>query len=467
MLKKVIEYINEHRMIEQGDQIVVGVSGGADSVCLFHALLELRKVFKHELFVVHVNHGIRGEEANEDEKFVESLCKANGISFTGVKIDVPAVAKLEGLTLEEAGRKVRYDAFYKCFRENKCNKIAIAHNRNDNAETILFHLFRGSGMKGLTGIQPVRGEIIRPLLAVTRTEIEKYLLDNRIPYRHDSTNFTMDYTRNKIRLGVLPLAQEGVNSKAIEHITNAAEQLSEIETFLSKVTNQVYEHVVIKQEERFIIPLEGLNKEDIVIQKKVVRKILHEMAGSLKDLEALHVDLIMELKEKEVGKKLNLPRKVVAIKGYETIELYLENEKNKDDKTIFREQVLNIPGSNILEYENVILNTRIINYKKNMIIPQNGCTKWFDYDKIKNTVLIRTRKSGDYMQINHQGNTKKLKQLFIDEKIPKSTRDRLPLIADGSHIMWILGHRMSEAYKVEDGTKLILEISLDGGIYNV
>ncbi len=467
MLRKVEEYIKEQGMIKQGDRIVAGVSGGADSVCLFRVLLELMPIYNLKLFVVHINHGIRGKEANEDEAFVKDLCSAAGVSFTSVYKDIPKISAAEGLTTEEAGRKVRYEEFYKCFQENKCNKIAIAHNKNDSAETILFHLFRGSGIRGLTGIKAIRNEIIRPLLNTTRVEIEAYLQEKGISYREDASNYTMDYARNRIRLGILPLAADTINSRVIEHITGAGKQLAEIEHYIDKMTQIAIERTVRQDLNAYILAEKEFLQEDIVIKKAIIREILGKLLVGLKDLDALHVDLILELFEKDTGKILNLPGGIIAERGYETVSLYLNqyNLENREKKSL-ADYTLKIPGTTNITECNIILNSKLIKYKKNMIIPQNGCTKWFDYDKIKNTVLIRGRKSGDFIQINNQGNTKKLKQLFIDEKIPKDTRDSLPLITDGSHVMWILGHRMSEAYKVWEGTKLILEISLDGGIYN-
>lgn len=467
MFRKVVEYIKEQEMIKQGDRIVAGVSGGADSVCLFYVLLELRSVFDLELYVVHVNHGLRGVEADQDQAFVKELCEANGVSFTSVYKNIAQISTEEGLTTEEAGRKVRYEEFYKCFYENKCNKIAIAHNKNDNAETILFHLFRGSGIRGLTGIKSVRDEIIRPLLDITRAEIEEYLAGKEADYREDASNFTMDYARNRIRLGILPLATNTINNKVVEHITGAGNQLAEIEAYIDQMTQIAFKRLVRKGPKGYSFQVNEFALEDIVIKKGLIREIMSRLMKGLKDLEAVHIDLILELCEKNTGKFLHLPGGMIARRGYDTLELYVSpRDTEKEEKIIIGEQVLNVPGIHVLSDSNIILSTKLIKYKKNMIIPQNGCTKWFDYDKIKNTVLIRQRKSGDFIQINNQGNTKKLKQYFIDEKIPKDTRDSLPLITDGSSIMWILGHRMSEAYKVEEGTKLILEISLDGGTQN-
>lgn len=480
--------MNENNMITKGDRIVLGVSGGADSVCLFHVFLQLMPFFNLSLFVVHVNHGIRGEEAEEDEAFVKELCENAKVPFWCVKADIPAIAKMEGITEEEAGRKVRYEAFYKCVEKNKCNKIAIAHNKNDNAETMLFHLFRGSGVKGLTGISPKRDVIIRPLLCVTRKEIETYLEQQNISFRTDRTNLTQDYSRNKIRHRILTFAQEEINIKAIEHMAHTANQLRLMENYLEKNVDLAYNRLVIcNKDNSFRMKVKELQQEDLIMQQGIIRKVFYQLANQLKDIDAVHIDLVLELLTKEVGKRLHLPYGIQAEKGYEYITMSVNHsrqDKKDSNKTSAKEEiagfehVLNIPGDTYIPEINHSFRTRIIKYKKNLIIPQDGYTKWFDYDKINNTVLIRSRNSGDYIQIDSKGNNskesnallsnspwsrKKIKSLFIDEKIPREERDLVPLVADGSHIMWVVGNRISEAYKINEDTKAILEISLNGG----
>ncbi len=463
--------MNENNMIAKGDKIVLGVSGGADSVCLFHVLLQVAPVFDLSLFVVHVNHGIRGEEAEEDEAFVKKLCENAKVPFWTVKAHIPAMAKEEGLTEEEAGRKVRYEAFYKCLEENKCNKIAIAHNKNDNAETMLFHLFRGSGIKGLTGISPKRDVIIRPLLCVTRQEIEEYLEQQKVSFRIDRTNLTQDYSRNKIRHRILTFAQEEINTKAIEHMAHTANQLRLMENYLEKNVNLAYDRIVIRKNDgSFQMNVKELQKEDIIIQQGIIRNVFYQLANQLKDIDAVHIDLVLGLLTKEVGKRLHLPYGIQAEKGYEhiTMSIHQFQYNNGDDskaekgEIVGYNHVLKIPGDTYIPEINHRIQTRIIKYKKNLIIPKDGYTKWFDYDKINNTVLIRTRNSGDYIQIGSQLR-KKIKSLFIDEKVPREKRDLVPLVADGNHIMWVIGSRISEAYKVNEDTKAILEISLNGG----
>jgi len=473
MINKVNDFINKNDMLSEGDRIVVGVSGGADSVCLLKLLHEFSKNKKIELFVVHVNHGIRGEEADADEQYVKSLCSQLGVLYHAFTFEVKKIAQEEGLSEEEAGRKVRYETFYKVSRLHQCNKIAIAHNKNDSAETVLFHLFRGSGVAGLSGIASIREieaydykvKIIRPLLCVSRSEIEGFLARNEISYQTDSTNLLNDYSRNKIRNQVLTYVSREINQNAVEHITQAAAQWKEIDEYIEKQVSLNFNRLVEVENHNFFIKVEELLLEDIVIQKGLIRKVLKNLGGNLKDLEAKHVELVLSLMEKPVGKSLNLPYQMVAKREYTKIKLYIKGiEKETVERRINLPIPIEIPGRYKLPVDQCTLEVRIFNYEKNIIIPKNSCTKWFDYDKIENTVEIRTRKAGDFIQIGHDGGSKKLKDYFIDQKIPKENRANMLLVADGNHIMWILGDmvsgRMSEKYKVDEKTKRILLMNM-------
>lgn len=468
MIKKIQSYVEEYTMIEEGDRIILGVSGGADSVCLFHALLYMMPKYHLQLFAVHVNHGIRGIEATEDEHFVRCMCQEAGVPCEVYQKDVPKLAKEQGLTEEEAGRNLRYDAFYQSFEKNHCTKIAIAHNMNDDAETFLFHLFRGSGITGLSGIPKKRNQIIRPLLCMKREEIEQYLRENQIEYRNDSTNALLDYSRNKIRHRVISYAKEELNYKTVEHIVSAANHLREISEYLDKNIEVAYHKTVEKIDENcYEILLQELKEEDKVIQSGIIRSVLRNLLVELKDVESLHIEQIRSLLEKEVGKHFYLKENILGERGYDRIVLTNRNhQKTKEEcerVLQVQEQKLCVPGNFFLPFRGETLVATLLNYKKNMIIPKNGYTKWFDYDKISNTVFIRTRQEGDFFQLNEEGNHKTIKSFFIHEKIPKNERDQIPLIADGSHIMWIVGDRISEAYKVNENTKVILELRLVGG----
>ncbi len=473
MLRKVIDYIKLNNMIQKGDRIVVGVSGGADSVCLLSMLTKIYEDGWMKLIVVHINHGIRGEEAIEDEQFVAQLCEKLNLEYHSFSFEVPRIAQAEGLTQEEAGRTVRYQTFLNVCKENKCNKIAVAHNKNDNAETVLFNLFRGSGIRGLSGIQPVSRlqyqneefRIIRPLLCLERQEIEAYLKENGISYRIDRTNLTDEYSRNKLRNHIVNYATREINLNSVAHITEAALQLREIDHFLDHCIRARYDSLVTQTEDgAFCVKLKEFEREDIVIQKGILRRIMEQLSGNLKDLELLHVEQVRSLLTKQVGKRVSLPYDMLAIRDYETINIYKSSNKvlmNPQATVNIEPLPIPIPGRIYLPGSTTYLETKVMEYKNNQSIPKSSCMKWFDYDKIENAVVVRNRREGDYIQINQSGGRKKLKDYFIDQKIPRMERDSRLLIADGSHIMWILGYeRISEKYKVDKNTKNILLMNL-------
>lgn len=474
MKDRVKQYIKKQQLIWKGDRVLAAVSGGADSVCLLYLLDELKEELGIELFVVHVNHGLRGKEADEDEAYVRELCHRLGLHFHAYHKDIKEIATLGGMSLEEAGRKVRYDAFVEECQRLDCNKVAVAHHMNDTAETMLFHLIRGSGLRGLSGIPAKRalGEkitVIRPLLGVKREEIESYLAAKQITFCVDQTNLENDYSRNKLRNQVIPFLQKELNEGVIEHIAKTAAYFNEINEYINHNIDSVYLKYVnaMEVDGREDIKLSSaVLEEHPVIQKELIRRILEQMLPKgLKDINAGHVEQIRELLSNGVGKRVNLPGGLLVKKQYsDLIFTFFKEELNRMNHPPFCME-LNIRQP--FEYElNEIgktLRVNVIDNKKSIQIPKNAYTKWFDYDKIKNTVFLRTRQTGDYLQIKEDGGKKKLKDYFIDRKIPKEERDSYLLIADGKHIMWVLEDRTSEAYRVDATTKKILVISLIGG----
>lgn len=473
MINRVLEYIKSNNLIEKGDRIIVGVSGGADSVCLLHILYNLYKDTDIELIGVHVHHGIRGDDANNDEVFVKKLCHDMSIKLRVYHYDVVQIAKDQGLSEEEAGRKIRYKSFVKAAKESKCNKVAIAHNKNDNAETFLFNLFRGSGIKGLTGIEPMvtmktdvgNGTFIRPLLFVSREEIEDYLSKEGVEYQTDLTNLSDLYTRNKIRNRVLSYVNENVNSKATQHITNAAKILAETYRFIDRYSDERFSLIVKKSDKSYEYLINELEKEDIVIQKEIIIKIIGKLAGKLKDIESKHIEDVLALGKRQVGRYINLPYGIIALKEYDIVRIYIkqdQQETNHERDIEITPVKIKIPGRTYIKKQDIYIATEVHNYNKNQPFPKNSCMKWFDYDKIENTLTLRTRKTGDYLQINSWGGRKKLKDYFIDIKIPKEERDSKLLVADGNHILWVIGNgdRISERYKINDNTNHILSMRL-------
>lgn len=480
MICKVKTYIEEHHMLKKGDRIVLGVSGGADSICLLHVLKYMQKEYELSLIIVHINHGIRGEEAMRDESYVRELCRREGLEYLGFHYDVRALADKEGLSEEEAGRKIRYDTFLKVCKTYGCNKIAIAHNRNDNAETVLFHLFRGSSLRGLTGIGATRVlsqdferiTLIRPLLDVTRSEIEAYLSREGIKFLTDSTNLTEDYSRNKIRNRILAYASTEINTRSVENITEAAGALREIEDYVNDNIRRRSRALVRKEGADYRMDVRELQKDHTVIQKGIIRLLLEELSGSKKDLEAKHVEAVLSLLDKQSGKQVHLPCRVAARREYGDIIIFRKGALGRPEgyfaENSLQESLLpikiNIPGRTEIIPGMIYVETELLSHKNNLQIPKSSCAKWFDYDKIENAVEARVRREGDYLQISASGGHKKLKDYFIDHKIPRQLRDSRLLIADGSHIMWIAGKedRISEKYKVDETTSRILLMKMFG-----
>lgn len=470
MLEKVIAYIEKNCLLSNGDGIVVGVSGGADSVCLLLILAELRKRFSLQLVAVHVHHGIRGEEADGDADFVKNLANKLDIDFIVKQKDVPIIAKTRGLSEEEAGRIVRYEIFDEVKKQYGFDKIAVAHNKNDCAETVLFQLFRGSGLTGISGISVKRETIIRPLLCCTREEIEKFLEESGQRFRTDRTNLLEDYSRNKIRLRVLPYVTKEINDRAIEHIVSTANMVSEAQSFIEKNVQIMYDKIVSIENGIYSIKVDELNQLDTIIQKGVIYQTITTIAKRKKDIEQKHIELVIDLTKKEVGKEINLPFGIVASRTYDKILICNKKEQKKEKK---EPQEIEFSKKELSKNELPIKKTYQFEEKKYQIslelienidrvaeIPKNHCTKWFDYDRINNIILLRHRKSGDYLEINLSGGRKKLKDYFIDKKIPRTVRDDVWLLADGNHIIWILGDRISECYKVTEMTKNILKVSI-------
>ena len=431
-LEKIENYIRQYHMIEKGDRIVIGVSGGADSVCLLMALCSLQEKLGFQVLVCHVNHELRGEEAAQDEAYVEMLCHKMQVPFFAFHENVELIAKKRKESLEEAGRYVRRQAFEQLCKEQGGTKIATAHHSNDNAETMLLNMARGTGLRGLCGIRPVYGKWIRPLLELSREEIEQWLKDCDIRYCVDETNQEDEYTRNRIRHHVIPTLEEQVNTRTVEHFVKLSEQAEEIYEYLEKQTSEV--------------------------------------AGAQKDIESRHILAVLQLFERQTGRQIDLPYSVTAKRMYEGVLLAKgdkkvtsvhQKEKRKEESNFVLQ--LQIPGETKIPGTNLKICCTISGEnEKNSAkaIPQKSYTKCFDYDIIKSSLCVRYRRPGDYFTIDGEGKKKKLKSYFIDEKIPQEERDRQLLIAEESHIVWIPGRRMSSYYQVGDQTKKILKIKI-------
>lgn len=472
---QVLNDIRKYMLIEQGQAVVVGVSGGADSVCLLKILAKFRQDIGYDVFAVHIEHGIRGEEALRDMKFVENLCESMEISCKVVHYDVPAMARKNKLSEEEMGRILRYQTFEEqrqlLLQEKDSRgepkytqvKIATAHHANDNAETILFHLARGSGLPGLTGMEIKREYIIRPLLFVKRKEIEEYLRSIHQPYCQDSTNEQMLYSRNIIRHKVLA-ELEHINEKAVDNINKTGVLLKKAKNFIRKAVDGAYMQSVKVTGNKYRIDIIQLEKEDEFIQMEVVKRVLEECLESGKDIGYVHVRQVLDLISKQSGREVSLPYEAKACKNYDEIVLWKEK---KEEQTFNPRDVMSIKLGEPCSRKKVkyrgrefvlSLETNDKNSENNLKYPKKTCTKAFDYDKIENSLVFRTRNVGDYFVFNEKGQRKSLKSFFIDEKIPREKRDEIILLADGSHILWVVGYRTSFGAEVGEDTRCVITI---------
>ncbi len=467
MIKKVTAFMQRRRMVQAGDHICIGVSGGADSVCLFRILECLRQPMGFTMSVVHVEHGIRGEESLEDMHFVNQLAKRYDVPFTACSYPVEQMAKARGLSVEEMGRQLRYQAFAsegrrfqkEADRRGGSVKIAVAHHADDNAETVLFHLCRGSGVDGLAGIRPVRGNIIRPLLCVGREEIEFFLQEIAQSYRTDATNADLVYSRNRIRNRILPeLAR--INARAAAHINAVSEDATEVSEYLQNQADQILKkHMFRADSGQIRFEIAGFFEYPSILQRRVLLGLLAQASGSKKDLTREHTNALLDLAKGRTGRRVSLPYGVIVEKTYGALRLdFADSHIGTPSVSVpldfsagETESFWQAPTGSIC--------CRILEIEKiDGKIPKNQYTKWFDYDKIKNRLYLRTRKPGDYFILDANGHRQKLKDYWINEKTPKDRRDRILLLADGSHILWIIGYRISEHYKVARDTKRILEV---------
>lgn len=443
--KSILSVIKKYDMLPHGGRVVVGLSGGADSVSLLHVLNELRDELNITLTAVHVNHGIRGEEAYRDEQFCKTLCESLGIELRSFHFDIPALSKQRKLSEEECGRNVRYEVFRSVAGEG--GTIATAHNLNDNAETVLLNITRGTGNKGICGIPPKRGNIIRPLIETDRKQIEQYISDNNLTYVTDSTNLNSDYSRNKIRNRVLPVLEE-INPSVLSSFQRLISSANEDEAFLSEKVKEAY--IVCCKDNRLDENL--LLSYPVNIRKRVIAAYLSDNTGS--DASSVNINNILNI----VGNKKSVTTlgglKLRSRGGFiETVTEEPEGEWSVG---------FPLQGG---EAELPVGNKRIkVTVKKDLQkLNKELLDNLIDCDKICNTAVLRSRREGDRFNLRKRNVTKSLKKLFNEEKIPPEKRNSLAVLSDGENVVWVESFGVSGRYAVNKNTKNAVEINVIWG----
>lgn len=455
LIDRVLQTIKKHNMISYGDRVLVGFSGGPDSLCLLHILYRLTKVLGISLVAVHLNHMIRDEEAIRDEKFSKEAAGSLNIPFYSKRVPVEELAKDMRLSTEEAGRIVRYDFFDEVCKIESANKIALAHNMNDQAETMIMRFFRGTGVSGLGGIKPVRDDrYIRPIIGLSRDEIEEYCINNDLNPVRDSTNEKSIYTRNRIRLELIPYIKEHFNPNVIESLYKASEIIRDEDSFLKETAENYIEDIKYKDG----LLIEKFNCLDRAIRRRIIRLLIDKARGDIVGIESIHVEECVELILKGgTGRRVDLPGSIQCVIEYDIFKIKKESEKRYYNYT------LPLPGDINIKEIDFVISTKILD-KNNSNFRDNDFVKYFDYDKIKGGLAVRNRRDGDYIYPKGMRGRKKFKDILIDKKIPRDKRDDIPLIAIEGEIIWAIGFRDTNNYKTDEKTKKILEIKITRGV---
>lgn len=441
MRRRVEMFAREHGMLEPGSRVVAGVSGGPDSLCLLDILCDMRREWRLEISAVHVHHGLRGGSADGDEAFVKKFCGERQVPCQVYHEQVERLARESKKSVEEAGRDIRYLRFEQWRSQWGGDCVAVAHHRDDQAETVLFQLARGSSLKGAGGIRPVNGRIIRPLLCVSRREIERYLADRGILWREDETNREMDFTRNCIRQQILPLLENRVNRGAAAHLAAAALEFQEAEAYAADMEKHLYPQYV-KESGAGRMVSERLLGETAFMERRILYRALREAAGSARDLSADHVRILADILSGPCGRRADLPCGVKAWKEAGRL-VVLAADREEAGKTVSGECIpLTAPGTFFVE--GGCLTLRILQ-ENSVNFPRKKYTKWLDCDRITDSLVLRRRRPGDRITIDAAGHHKKLKDFLIDRKVPRHKRDSLWLVADGSEVLWVIGERTGAA----------------------
>jgi tRNA(ile)-lysidine synthase len=460
IINSVRQTIKRENLIEKNDKILIALSGGPDSICLLDIMIKLKDEYNLTLYAAHLNHRIRGIDAQEDSLFCQKICKKNNVTFFVKNIDIPELAVQQSRGVEEVARDVRYDMFFDIKNKLGINKIAVAHNLDDQAETMLMKMFRGSGIQGLRGIDYKRKDgIIRPLLDIYKSQINEYCDVNNLNPRIDKTNFESDYSRNKVRLDLIPYIENNYCENIKQILSRTANVIRDDYNYIEEVSKEHYELLVKnKSDDEIILDLPLLKNTDTAIQKRVIRLAILDIMGNLNNIENVHIVDSLSLLEKSDGKIINLPKN---LKAYIKNEDYVITTKNQENEEITYEYKIEINGKTVVNEIGLTVTTSVLPAKDSLALPVSKYIKVFDYDKIVGSLYVRSRKIGDKLSPIGLTGTKKIKDILINKKIPADTKYMFPIISDDEQILWLLGYRISENYKIDDSTQRVIRIQLE------
>jgi len=457
-------------MLAKGDRVVVAVSGGVDSTVLLYILMGVKGEYHLDLIVAHLNHSMRGEASRRDARFVEALAKRLGLPFEGRTVDLPSILKAEKTSPQLAARRARYTFFEETLKRYGANRIATGHTRDDQVETVLMRFLKGTGLRGLRGIPPIRGVYIRPLLEISRTEVERYATEQKISYMVDSSNEDTRYLRNRIRRELIPLMEKNYNPRIKDDLARFAFLMARDEGYMEGEVDKVYSKTTLRQDEDGItFNLKEIQKLPEALVARVFIKGVEEVSGS--PLYSYHIEDILDLISKGgASGSIDLPYGLTLYKEYDLITLTRE----APIATPSFEKGLNVPGTTTIEEIGKTFKATILCNQTpgDLMIPSNSNPEsssgqtpnsnvaYFDYNKLNTPLIVRNFIAGDRFRPLGMDGTKKIKELFIERKVARSKRGEIPIVLSGREIIWVVGLREADWAKLQNDTRKVLKIEV-------
>jgi tRNA(Ile)-lysidine synthase len=467
--QRVLHFIRENHLVLSQHKLVVAVSGGSDSVCLLHILVKLREELDIRLHVAHLNHQLRGDESKADAQYVSELAHQLGIPATIEERDVKSHQAQHHISLEEAAREVRYAFLAEVAKSIGASQVAVGHTIDDHIETILMHLIRGTGTRGLCGLQPSTEwqlrqnenslTIIRPLLQISRQETANYCHDHKLSPRLDASNLSLSPLRNRIRHQLLPLLKS-YNPRVAEALLRTAQIATDDLAFLDEESARIWDKIAQEQEDTIILDKQKFLELPPALKRHLLRVAIEKRLGTLKDIETRHIEGIMAALTKPAGRSINLPGGLSFSIEYNRYLLAPRAAALSPFPKLEAEFPLKLPGETSLpgwHIEATILS------RGQMTEKNNDFTAYFDLDKTGDKLVVRSRQPGDRFQPLGLSQPKKLGEFMIDAKIPRAWRQRIPIVGSLSQILWVVGWRIDERVKITEETKKVLRLKFERG----
>lgn len=457
------------RMIASGDKVLVAVSGGPDSVCLLYLLQEMQEKFRFGLSIAHIDHMARGAESAEDSRFVDELGKKLGLETFIERVDVLKEKETLKTSFQEAGRILRYRFLESTLKRIGGNKLALGHTADDQVETLLINLLRGSGLKGLAGMPETRGVVVRPLIDCGRAEVEAYLAGENLDFRVDATNAGDAYLRNRIRHELLPVLKT-FNQQIASNLQETAKIIRDDDQCLTDQARSLYLEMAAPLAGGYGVELDRVkfNQQPSAYQKRLVRQAIYSTKGDLRRISSKHIQTILDLfDDSRVGKRIHLPGQLIAVSGRRGVEFQKCRESRalggSNGKRPLNTTELAIPGATRIGDRGLNLHTKLLDADKDWRVPVKRTDQAFlDFEKTGPTIQARFFRPGDRFVPLGMTGRKKLKSFFIDEKIPLKLREAIPILTTGTgDIIWVYGKRISENFRITEKTRKILFIEGD------